>query len=106
MTWHKACEKLYADSGTFLLHNLTVLDFIFYEACFYCCNLFADIGVKKRRPVFSAFKNFFEKSDFYQKNKSKIESYSVLMPEFNCEINEGLKKMWVGDKRLFCLDHN
>ena len=22
------------------------------------------------------------------------------MPEFNSEINEGLKKMWVGDKKL------
>ena len=69
MTWNKACVKLYANSGTFLLGQLSILDFAFYEACFYTENLFSDIGIKKNYPIYFAYKNFFEKTDFYRKNK-------------------------------------
>ena len=75
--------KLYADSGTFLFHHLTVLDFIFYEHCFYFQNFLSDIAPKKKYPAYFAFKNFFEKTDFYQTNIEKIESFPCVMPEFN-----------------------
>lgn len=97
-TWKNACTMLYADSGTFLFGHLTVLDFIFYDHCFYFQNFYRDIGVKKRFPVYFAYKNFFEKSDFFLQHSEKLQSYSIIMPELNHEINEGLKKMWQGDQ--------
>lgn len=46
-------------------------------------NMFFDIGIKKKRPIYSAYKNFFEKTDFFLKNKDIINNYPVLIPELN-----------------------
>ena len=72
--------KLYIESGTFLFGYMTILDFVFYESCFYFANIYTDIA-KKKYPIYIAYKNFFEKTDLYKNNKERIEKYSVLMPE-------------------------
>ena len=63
--------------------------------------MFGDIA-KRKDPAIFAYKNFFEKTDFYKCNKQRIERYKLMMPEFDENINEGLKSMWVGDKQFFC----
>ena len=73
---------------------------VFYESCFYFSGLFSDI-CKKKYPIYLTYKNFFEKTEFYLKNKDNIEKYPILMPCAPENIKEGFKLMWVGDKKYF-----
>lgn len=63
-----SASKLYIESGTYLIGYLTILDFMFYDECFYFTNIFAELG-KKKYPTFVIYKNFFEKTEFYNQNK-------------------------------------
>ena len=76
---------MYIKTAGFVFGYLTILDFIFYESCFYCVNMFSDFPEEVAVPTL--FKNFFEQLGFYQKNKEKLESYNVFMPEFDVKTN-------------------
>lgn len=59
---------MYSETGGYLFNHLTIADFLFYENCFYFSSFFSDVG-RKKLPILFAYKNFFEKTDFYKKNK-------------------------------------
>lgn len=44
-------------------------------------------------PILLAYKNFFERTDFYKRHKVKIENFKFVIPEFDESINEGFKLM-------------
>jgi hypothetical protein len=47
--------------------------------------------VKKKFPILMAYKNFIEQTEFYQKNKEKIDKYPILVPHLNKQLCEGFK---------------
>lgn len=59
---------------------------MFYEKAFYFTNMFGDIA-KKKFPIIFAYKNYFEKTNFYNNNKHRIQKYKLMMPEFDASIN-------------------
>ena len=61
---------MYVKSANYLYGYPTILDFIFYESCFYCANLFSEFTEEVAVPTL--YKNFFEQTDFYQSNKEKL----------------------------------
>lgn len=55
--YYQACFKMYVKTANFVFGYLTILDFIFYESCFYCVNMFSDFPEEVAVPTL--YKNFF-----------------------------------------------
>jgi hypothetical protein len=75
----------------FVLDTITLVDFIFYEICFYLCGFYEEYI--KNHPYFKhvyEFKKNFEKLDFYIKNKDKIEQKFVFLEFNNPELNSDI----------------
>lgn len=76
------CSIIYSQTGNYLFDHLTIADFLFYENCFYFSCFFDDV-CRKKMPIMFAYKNFFERTDFYRKNKDQIEKFKFVIPEFD-----------------------
>ena len=88
-----------AKSKKFVLETLTLLDFVFYETCFYICGFYQEFIVNHLYyKHFLTFKKYFEKLDFFAKNKNRIEE-KYLFLEFNNEkMNSEIEAAWRGPK--------
>ena len=91
-------NKFYETTKSYVLNHFTILDIIFYEACFYAINMFEDMH--EIYPIFVSLKCFkirFEQEDFFIKNKDKLNSYCILCSDFPKEELEFFKSIWKGD---------
>jgi hypothetical protein len=66
-----------------VLETLTLVDFIFYEQCFYLCGFFqqyfSPTGIHR---LFAEFKHRFEQLPFFERHRKQIEE-RCLFHEFN-----------------------
>lgn len=94
----QATEKMFLKTGQYLFGYLTILDFIFYENCFYFVNMLT-VKSESKGEIAKKYVGFFENTEFYLKNKENLEQYKVFVHEFDAETEDLLGKMWVGDKK-------
>lgn len=76
---------------------MTVIDFVFYEICFYIDGFYKEL-IEKNSEYYGLirFKNVFEKHEFFVKNKQKIQK-NLLFFEFNAPaLNSMVSKLWKG----------
>lgn len=41
----------------------------------------------------------FLTTDFYKAHNKKLEQYKIFFPEFDCNLNKIVRKMWIGDSK-------
>lgn len=64
-----------------IMSNLTIADFFFYEICFYIVNFLG--SSLKNSLIYRNFENFvnmFESQDFFKANIDKIKNKKIFMP--------------------------
>lgn len=97
MKHFQALTKVFANTRGFLFGQLTILDFIFYEACFHLMGMF---GSKlNENCIMGKYIKFFERTTFYEKNKTKLDTYSIVLPDIPLHVNKIFIKIWEGDKK-------
>lgn len=80
-----------------ILEDLTIIDFIFYEQCFYINGFFgAYIGKESEFSSYIIFKNNFEGMQFFKKNQMKIKEKYLFHAFSNQEINDIIQSYWKG----------
>lgn len=66
---------MFEKTGKFLCGYLTILDFIYYEKCFYFVNM---LTVKyDKGKVTSRYVAFYEQTPFFQKNKDYLNQFKL-----------------------------
>lgn len=55
----QATEKMFLKSGQYLFGYLTILDFVFYENCFYFVNMLT-VNNKSKGEITKKYVSFFE----------------------------------------------
>lgn len=50
------------------------------------------------------YKQFFESTPFYQKNKGFLEKYKFIIPDAPTTVNQLINKMWQGDPKYLHFD--
>lgn len=68
------CLKVLAKGKEYIQESITLVDFLFYEQCFYLAGFFAP-HINKTSPfkLIIEFKDRFEKLPFFERNKARIE---------------------------------
>ena len=89
---------MFAKTHGFLFGQLTVLDFIFYEACFHFKGMF---GSKlNENCITHKYIEFFECTEFYKRNMKELEEYSFTLPDIPSKVNKIFMKIWEVDKKF------
>lgn len=91
---------MFGKSNGYLRGYLTVLDFTVYERIFYATN-FASKIKPPELELGLKYREFFESTDFYKKHENRLSQYKIFFPEFDCDLNELLKKMWTGGFEIY-----
>ena len=94
------CLRKINISKGFVGSNLSVIDFLFYEVCFYLHGFFYEI--LKRHVYFKnffEFKKYFEKLPFFKKNLHKFEEKYVFFEFDDLEMNKNIEKYWKGSSK-------
>jgi len=86
-----------AKGSIFLLEDLSIVDFLFYETCFYVSGFFGKyISNNTLYRFFKDFRVRFESLPFFSKNKKRIEKVALFMA-FNDEaVNTAIEESWEG----------
>lgn len=71
---------MFQSTGQYLCGYLTILDFIFYEQCFYYANM-RTANDNPSGHIIKRYVEFFENSYLYQRNKEYLEDYKILIHE-------------------------
>jgi hypothetical protein len=117
------CQKLEEGQNvSFILGELTIVDFYFMESCFYILGIWGTLDRDYSRS-FESFSNsvacpsaqrtsnkhfletmrqFFSRMShlpYYQMHREYLESFPVLHRLMSAEKNAGLRRLWVGDQK-------
>ena len=91
------CLKNHKTTKKWVFEYLSIVDFFFYDVCFYIINFFREIieGDSFLNGIVT-FVNLFESLDFFTKKEPEISSVKLFFP-FSSEINEiKIKNAWKG----------
>ena len=77
-----------------------MVDFLFYEICFYLHGFFYE-ELKKHKYFkhFFEFKKNFEKQPFFKKNLSKFDEKFIFFEFDNLDMNKKIEKFWKGSSK-------
>lgn len=95
----QATEKMFIKTGKFLCGYLTILDFIYYQKCFYYVNMLT-VKFPPKGEISTQYVNFYEQTPFFQKNKEFLNQYQIFMQELDTNMNDLMHKMWIGDHKF------
>ena len=55
--------------------------------------------------ITSRYVAFYQQSPFFQKNKDYLNQFKLYFQEMNIDMNNIVKKMWIGDQRFISEDN-
>lgn len=55
--------------------------------------------------ITSRYVAFYQQSPFFQKNKDYLNQFKLFFQEMNIDMNNIVKKMWIGDQRFISEDN-
>jgi hypothetical protein len=91
------CLKRFSKTKKCLFEYLTVIDFLFYEICFYVEGFYKDLIPKESEfYAFIKYKNLFEKQEFFLKNKNRLAENQLFFEFTIPTLNSMVGKLWKG----------
>ena len=93
----EVCYKRILKTKKYNFDYLTIIDFLFYEICYYIEGFYKDILPKESEFYgFIKFKTLFEKQDFYVKNKERLSQNQLFFEFTTPSLNLMVGKLWKG----------
>lgn len=93
------CLKSLARGKKYIFDSLTLVDFIFYEQCFYICGFFQPyISTTSIFKFFNEFKTKFEQLPFFERHRKQIEERCLFHEYDNPKMNKLILETWKGGK--------
>lgn len=91
------CLKKLAKGSAFIVEEISIVDFLFYEICFYITGFFGNyIGNNLIYKFFKDFKARFESLPFFEKNRAQIEDVALFMAFGDEAVNTAIEETWNG----------
>jgi hypothetical protein len=94
------CLRNLGRGRQWVLETLTIVDFVFFETCFYICGFFGEfVSSHGFFRLFAEFKDRFEQLDFHQQNRMQIEQKYLFFEFGNPEMNQQIEEKWKGHRQ-------